>query len=189
MRFISKYGLFGVQIRAMVEEAFASGGSRIIQPPVYAMFKPGKLLPNEYEFALANWSSWNGSYQMSDEVTTVPPDYRIGAFDSVEAQRDQNWTDELRVEVEQALIKNAEHTDNILVVPSSLIPPPWPRYDEYLGDVDQLIQVLVEQGHSLSETLAYERANQDRPEIVDALESLLDDPEALVEYQHEEVLG
>lgn len=189
MRFISKYGMFGVQVRPMIEESYASGGTRTIQEPLYAMFKPYRLLPGEYEFALANWSSWNGSLQMADEVTTVPPEYRIGAFDSLEAQRDLSWTDETRIEVEQTLLRNAEATDNMLVIPTTLVSPPWPRYDDYLGDVETLMRRLVEDGHDLSEVLAYERANQNRAEIVDALESLLDDPEALIEYQPEEVLG
>jgi hypothetical protein len=170
MRFVSKYGLFGVQIRPKIEESFASGGTRTIQEPVYAMFKPHRLLPGEYEFALANWSSWNGSYQMADEVTTIPPEYRIGAFDSIEAQR-QHLAGRAPGRGRADADQEREATDNMLVVPSTLVAPPWPRYG-VRGDVETLVRRLIDDGHDLSEVLAYERGNQDRDEIVDALETL-----------------
>jgi hypothetical protein len=189
MRFVSKYGMYGVQVVPLVEESYATGGTKIIQEPIYAKFRPGALMPGEYEFALANWSNWNGSLQMADEVTIVSPDYRIGSYDTIEEQRSRGWSDELRLEVERVLILNAEFTDNMLAVPATMVPPPWPRYDDYLGSLEQLLQKLVEEGHNLENVLAYERGTQNRDEIVDALETLVADPEAVLELQPEEVLG
>src|SRR5215813_12951336 len=102
MRFISRFGRYGVAIRPQIQEAYATGIVKIIQTPLDAMFHEGGLLPNEREMALAHWT-FNGSYQELNEVTTVAPDYRIGVFDSIEAQMDRQWTNEERKQVEAEL--------------------------------------------------------------------------------------
>lgn len=184
MRFASKYGRFGVQIVPMIQEAYATGMAKVIQEPVYAMFEPWDLLPHERELAVSRWS-FNGFYQQEDEVTVLPPDHRIGVYDSVADQKLKGWSDELRKEVERVLIANAEITDNILVLPHSAFAPPWPRYDDFIGTSDRLIARLVEDGHDLTAVLGYERASQNRDEIVEALEELIADPDALLELQPE----
>lgn len=172
MRFISKYGRFGVQIVPMVEEAYATGMAKTIQEPVYAYFEPGKLLPHERELALGHWT-WNGFYQEQDEVTTVLPDYRIGLFDSREAQVNNSWSDEKRELVETVLSDLVERYNDMIVVPLTMLAPPWPRYDEYSGAPSALVRKLSDEGYELEQVLEYERAVQNRPEIVTALEGAL----------------
>ena len=190
MRFAAKFGRFGVQIRPMIQEAYATGMAKVIQEPVYAMFEPWDLLPHERELCLAQWS-FNGFYQQEDEVTVLPPDHRIGVFDSVAAALLNGWPDATREEVERVLIANASITDNIIVLPLTVVPPPWPRYEDFQGSPDMLIGKLIEDGHDLEETLAYERSSQNRPEVVSLLEELIADPDALLELQPEteEVIG
>ena len=190
MRFVSKYGRFGVQIRPERAEPLGTGEVRVLQTPIYAMFKPEGLEPMERELAVARWK-FNGSYLEQDEVSLVPPDYRIGVFDSERAQLDNGWTDHEREEVERTLIDLSERFGEILVIPKTVIPPPWPRYDDFKGSIDQLLARLVEDGHDLDAVLTYERATQDRDEVVEGLEALIGDPDALLELQpeHEEILG
>lgn len=190
MRFASKYGRFGVCIRPQIQEAYATGMAKVIQEPVYAMFEPWQLLPHERELAISRWS-FNGFYQQEDEVTVLPPDHRIGVYDSEYDAQLKGWSDEIRQEVERALIVNAELTDNILILPRSAFAPPWPRYDDFIGTSDRLIARLIEDGHNLAEVLAYERSALDRPEVVEALEALIADPDALLELQPEveEIVG
>lgn len=185
MRFASKYGRFGVQIRPMVQEAYATGMAKVIQEPVYAMFEPWDLRPHERELCLARWS-FNGFYQQEDEVTVLPPDHRIGVFDSLAAAALQGWPDVIREEVERVLIANASITDNIIVLPLSAFLPPWPRYDDFDGTSEALLAKLIEDGHSLEATLEYERSAQNRPEVIATLEELIADPDALLELQPEE---
>lgn len=184
MRFLSKYGRFGVQIRPMIQEAYATGMAKVIQEPVYASFEPWLLLPHERELALSRWS-FNGFYQLEDEVTVMPPDYRIGVYDSVLDQQSKGWPDEIRLEVERVLIANAEITDNVIVVPVTVYAPPWPRYDEFTGTTEKLIERLIADGHDLTAVLAYEVASQDRPAIVKRLTELVSDPDALLELSPE----
>ena len=184
MRFVSRWGRFGVQIRPLVLEAYATGMTRTTQEPVYCMFHEGKLLPHERELAMEHWT-WNGFYQEQDEVTQVAPDYRIGVYDSVEDQVAHGWPDETRLEVERALIDHADRYTDILVVPSQFATPPWPRYDEYTGSPSALARKLVDEGHDLELTIGYEREHQNRPKVVEALEAaLVGEPE-----REEEVVG
>lgn len=192
MRFASKYGRFGVSIRPMIQEAYATGMAKVVQEPVYAMFEPWDLKPHEREIALARWGlTPPGFYQQEDEVTVFPPDHRIGVYDSVADAQLKGWTEAVRLEVERVLIANASITDNIIVLPLSAFPPPWPRYDDFEGTPERLIARLVEDGHDLEAVLGYERATQNRDEIVEALEVLIADPDALLELQPEaeEILG
>ena len=183
-RFISRFGRYGVQIRPQVQEAYATGMIKVIQTPLHALFHEGGLLPNERELAIAHWS-FNGAYQELDEVTVVQPDYRIGVFDSLQAQLDHQWTNDERKKVEKELTSLAERfTYDLMFVPETRLLPPWPRYDDFDGSIDKLITKISEDGYVLADVLAYERTNQARDNVIDALEQLLED-----EAQVEEVVG
>jgi hypothetical protein len=185
MRFVSRWGRHSVQIQSLIQEAYATGAIKVLQDAVYAQFYPEGLLPHERELALIKWT-WNGFYQQEDEVTVVPPDRRIGVFDSVIAQQQHRWSDEVREMVEAELIRLSQEYNDILVIPRTVVPPPWPRYDEYGGSPKGLIRKLSDEGHSLEQTLEYERAMQNRPGIVEALEQALANPD--LEFE-EEVVG
>lgn len=190
MRFISKFGGFGLLIKPDVTESYATGLTRTIEEPIYAMFTVGGLLPAERELAVNRWS-FNGLPQQQDQVTTVTPDHRIGVFDTEIAQLAKGWSDETRQLVENALLQRATVNDDILVIEEVRTAPPWPRYDAYQGGTKMLVRKLVDEGHDLEQVLAYERENQQRDEVLIALEELLSDPDALAELepQAEEVLG
>src|SRR5215831_18752314 len=174
MRFLSKYGRFGLQIRPQISEPYASGMVRVTQYQVAAIFEP-QGLSNE-ERALAFQSFWfNGSLQEQDEVTTVQPDYRIGVFDTRQAQLANDWTDDVREEVERALLSHADRFGDIIAVPEVRLTPPWPRYDEYAGSPSQLARKLVDEGYDLQAVLDYERQNQDREKVVAAIEAAIED--------------
>jgi len=172
MRFASKYGNFVVLIQSEISEHYATGHQRTLQPQVVAKFTPGGLLPFEREIVLNHWT-FNGSYQEMDEVTTVAPDYRIGVFDSVVAQLENNWSDETRVAVEESL-QRLTRLDDVIELPRTLVPAPWPRYDDFKGTVGALMKRLEEDGHDLEQVLEYERATQNRPALIAALQSKLD---------------
>jgi len=168
MRFASKYGHLVVQIQREIVEAYATGTSRVLQPNVWAEFKPEGLQPFERELVLEHWQ-FQGLYQEADEATTVQPDYRIGVFDSELAQQQSAWSDDTRLMVEKGLIDLA-HFDYVLTLPRTVIPPPWPKYDEFVGTVEELIVKLKEDGHDLEAVLEYELAMQNRAPLVQALE-------------------
>lgn len=187
MRFLSKYGRFATSVRRQIDEHYATGMTSTLQSQVIAQFHEGGMTPEERELAVSTWV-FEGSYQNLDEVSTVPPDYRIGVFDSEQAQLENGWNDELRIDVEQHLIRHSQRFEDVLVVPATTIPPPWPRYDEFAGKPAALIHKLFEDGHSLDAVLTYERATQKREEIILALEDAISSPGVLVTAE-EEVIG
>lgn len=187
MRYLSRFGQFAVQVRPEMREAFASGVVRVTQEQVIAKFEPGICQAEERDLAIKRWS-FNGSLQEMDEVTTIQPDHRIGLFDSAIAQSDNQWSDELRQEVERLLNDHAERFDDVLVVPHHGPEPPWPRYDAYSGTPSQLLRKLIDEGHDLQGVLDYERENQNRERVVEALTAALSDPETLVPRE-EEIVG
>ena len=188
-RFLSRYDNHIAMIRLPVIEEYATGGSKVLQTEILAIFKAEDVRPHERELALAKFS-FRGLYQEMDEVTTVPPDYRIGLYDSEQAQRDRGWPDDVREDVERALIKSAEDgTGDILVAPRASVPPPWPNYDDYQGTKQKLGQKLISEGHDLQRVLTYERESQNRPQVTEMLEALIADPNVSDELALEEVVG
>lgn len=177
-------------IRAPIIEHYANGMSQVKREQILAVFDSEGVLPHERELAITQFA-FRGLYQEQDEVTTVAPDYRIGVYDTDSAAVDHGWTEEDKEEVERVLIMIADRYAHLLVAPRSPVPPPWPRYDNYRGTTTKLMQKLVSEGHDLTRTLLYERMNQNRQPIVEAIESLLDDPDAQRELEpvEEEVMG
>lgn len=188
MRFISRYGRNGVAIRGEIVESYASGGRQVVQTAIAAYFQPYLLSQEERQLAVSSFY-FNGSYQEQDEVTMVPPDYRIGLFDSRVAQRDNGWSDEERTLVETKLLKLASDTpSDLLVVIEARAEAPWPRYDVFDGTLTDLMNKIVEDGYTLEAVLVYERENQNRPEIVEALEQMIDDGDVVPTVVAEEEL-
>lgn len=180
MRFISMHDGFGVLVQGGERTYFANGLSQETTREIAAYFKPEGLRPHEREAALAKFS-FRGLYQEMDEATTVQPDYRLGVFDSVVAQQQNGWSDEERELVEQRLLADAENYNEILVAPTSSVPPPWPNYDAYQGTPKKLMAKLISDGHDLQQTLTYERETQNRAVVVELLERLLVDPSVVSE--------
>jgi len=185
MRFISKYGRYGVCVRPQIQEAYATGMAKVIQEPVYAMFQVGELLAHERELAVSHWM-FNGFYQDQDEVTIIPPDYRIGIFDSEQAAINNLWSDEIKLLVENTLLDLSSRFDDMLAVPELRFAPPWPRYDEYTGSASALLRKLLDEGYDLQDVLDYEQQNQARPKVIEELTRELATPSV---EQEEEVVG
>ena len=175
MRFIAKYAKYAVQIQPQLSEAYASGATKIIQGAIIADFTIGEVSGEERALARQMWR-FNGFYQEQDLVTIVEPDYRISAFDTRKAQAARGWSDETREQVERTLIEMAIETPQDLIrIEEIRLSPPWPTYDLFSGNRVQLVKKIIEDGFDLAEVLAYEVENQNRRELVAALEQALED--------------
>jgi hypothetical protein len=147
----------------------------ITQNPIYAVFTPvqqgGFLYENEKEEAERHFS-FKGLTQHTDEATPSDPIYRLSVYDTDEAAEKDGWDAETRELVESELERKAQSApQNILIVHTTPIETPFPNYDSYSGDVDELVVKLVEDGHDLAQVLHYERHfGKKRPEVIDALE-------------------
>ena len=173
MRFVSKYTKYMVKIRDPIVEHYATGQSAEIQRGLIAAFDVSLVTGDERALARQHFS-FNGFAQEQDLVTVVEPDARITAFDSRLAQAEHGWTDEERELVEQKLIEVARLVpEDIIVLEDVRLAPPWPAYDSYGGNAKQLVAKVEEDGFEFADVLAYERENQNRPEVVALLEQAL----------------
>jgi hypothetical protein len=172
--FLSKYGKYGLSVRAQIVEAYAQGMTRETTSPLYAQFEvPPALTAREREWALAHFA-FNGLQQEMDEATHVPPDHRIGRFDSVAAQAQGGWSDEERIAVENELIRTAEIVpEELTLLPEIVVPAPWPSYHDFKGTGAALAKKVREDGYDPNEVLAYEVAHENRDEVVAALGQLI----------------
>lgn len=170
MRFVSKYAKYMLHARRQIVESYATGESRVIQKQLLAVFEVGLVNAEERALARSHFS-FNGFAQEQDLVTIVEPDARISAFDSRLAQAQNGWTDEERELVERELIENARRLPEDLIVMEEIrLAPPWPNYDRFTGDVSQLLMKIEDDGYDLDATLAYERENQNRSDVIYMLE-------------------
>jgi hypothetical protein len=174
MRFIAKYAKYAVQIRPQIIEAYATGHTKVVQPQIVAQFSLNLVDGDERALARQMWS-FNGFYQEEDMVSIVAPDYRISAFDSRLAQAENDWTDEERELVETVLSRTAERfPQDLIVIEEKRVAIPWPTYDTFPGEVDELLLKIEADGFALTDILAYEQENQNRPEVIAALEEAID---------------
>ena len=174
MRFISKFAKYALQVRPQVVEAYATGATKVTQEQLVAQFSIQAVTGEERALARQVFS-FNGFYQEEDWVTIVEPDYRISAFDSLIAQHELHWTDDERVAVEQALIRESEaHPQDVYVIEAKRAQIPWPTYDSFKGTPAALCKKIEEDGYSFVDVLSYERENQNRPEVISKLELACD---------------
>jgi hypothetical protein len=175
MRVISQYTNHVVQIRPMRQRALGDGGVEVTQDPIYCVFQPAEqgafIFENEKEAAERHFS-FPGLTQHEDEATPSDPIYRLSVFDTDEAAEKEGWDAATKAEVEQTLMRKSQTApQNILVITDTPIAAPFPRYDEFVGDPDELVLKLAEDGHDLDRVLHYERTfGQRRVDVIEALE-------------------
>jgi hypothetical protein len=189
MRFLSKYAKYIVSVQPQINESYATGHTKTIQRPIYAIFALDGVTGEERSLARAHFS-FNGFYQNEDLVTIVEPDYRISLFDSEVAQRREGWSDEERLMVEAELIEKARlFPDDLLVIEEVRLTPPWPNYDSFSGAQPELLEKIHSDGYDYADVLAYERQAQNRPEVIAALERMLEEEPDTTPVMEETLVG
>ncbi len=121
--------------------------------------------------------------QLGDETTVLNPltgemtqvaDIRSGVYDTMEAQRQNGWTDAERELVEWKLDDIAARIPSFVrkLIPEHVpAPRPWQSYDETAGE--RVVAIAAEL-RLVPEALRYERENLNREGIVTALEAALE---------------
>jgi hypothetical protein len=107
------------------------------------------------------------------EVTTSA-DIRGGFFDSDEAAERLGWDADLKATAEAVLRREAQKTpfmlEEVLPVPVAA-EKPWPTYDEFEPEI---VVRLAPELRLVPETVAYERENLNRVDVLAPLLALLD---------------
>jgi hypothetical protein len=177
MRFVSKIRKYQICFQRDIIEHFATGESRVIQPLLNCEFDLfGSMRP--YEIAAAREAFINRGLPLeADGITTIDPLYRFSVFDTEEFQKHHRLTDEKRVELEQFLLNNFAYGTYYIMVEEPRVPAPWPTYDTVRGvkgspTALRIAEKVREDGFPVEDVIAYERQNQNRQDVIDALEAL-----------------
>ncbi len=172
MRFVSKIRNYSHGVRDEESEFVAAAGGRmqkrIVVRGLEAQFEGRGLTPYEQEQGIRQLNH-NGLPEDRDTRVDVSPLSRLSVYDSEKAQREQGLTDDERELIEQRLLASIDHGREFIYVPSPVRPEPWPGYDKLTAEqiIDGLNTGLVQV--ELDDVIAYERENENRTEILEAL--------------------
>lgn len=109
----------------------------------------------------------------------IDPAYRISVFDSEAAKLANGWTDEEEALVVETLRASGDNGRAFCEILPEPIEAPWPNYDS--TDPEEIVKVAGLINADLELALAYEKENQKRPGVIDALtEALYVEPTEVV---------
>jgi hypothetical protein len=103
------------------------------------------------------------------------PVYKLGLLDTEDPRH--GWDEETRLFVERELLSRPEHGSDYLLAEAPSIAPPFPTWDEIRGRGQQttpqlLARMVRDGGMDVTAAINYERAHQNRPEVLAALAEL-----------------
>ncbi len=198
MKFISHIRRFTVVIMRDVK-VIENGMEREVVPLYQAEFKGADrggpdLSADELAFAERLWDrTVEGRTYEIDEITPTPLIGRLSTFNTQDpdVQADFDRIDRLMTGREHTSLPMGEKwqpghmqalTEKILAERAPLsqgtfalveeIPlvAPWPTYTQFPGDVEDLLDVLIQQGHHLPAVLAFEQQQKVHPDLIPLLE-------------------
>jgi DNA-binding transcriptional MerR regulator len=188
LRCLSSHAKYSIQVIEGDEEivvdprGHATTVSR--RKPVIANFDKTGLLDYEIEAALENLT-------FTGIPDGVNPLTRVSTFDT-EAYCESRYGDdkelseterehkaEMQEKIDQRLRKlQARHPNEFIIVEAPRHETPWSNYDEQ--DVETILKLQEQTGISPEKVRLYELENQNRPEVIEAMERL-EDPAAFEE--------
>ncbi len=174
MRFISQYPHYKVQVRPHRVRPLGDGTSETLQEGLYAEFTAadeGAMIYERERYLAAEVFQFHGSQQEQDEATPIDPIHRLSVLDTVEDAKRLGWTPEEVRQVENVLREQTMLNPNaIIMIEGSPIPAPFPNYDFWTGDAEELVLKLTGDGFDPAEVLVYEQQfGPNRPDVVEAL--------------------
>lgn len=140
-----------------------------INPAVTVQFTPAGGAPEHVLDAISKLPAFGRGIGLNES-----PFDRIGAFDTVVAQKNEGWDDTTREFVENTLLAGAGTLYVRADYPKANAP--WPNYDRVVGDdevaAETIARKVEEDGYDVSAVLVYEKQNQARQSVIDVLEIL-----------------
>lgn len=168
-RFVSRYQRYSHGVREEIAETF-SRGTRVLQRPLEAQFDPRGLTDYEKETA-AGKLHFHGLPEDADTGIDVSPMSRMSLFDSEEAKKQYRWSDEEHDLVVDTLRESDRNGLDFIEVETPKRPAPWNGYDK-LTDAEQIAKLTIATETPVETVLAYERENENRDDVIAALEEI-----------------
>jgi hypothetical protein len=184
MRFVSHIRGFSVQV---VQPAvrYSNYGDRIVDREMYIAQFSGDLITNDdLDFARRVFEEGgfiNGRTTLLDEVTLTPIISRVSVYDTDEEALREKWDPKFKEMVEEFLLERSVNHPDFRPIEEARVEPPWPTYDSFRGTPAKLVEKIAADGYRPEVALTYERQNQNRAEVISALEVEIASQEAEVE--------
>jgi hypothetical protein len=166
-------------LRDTTTEYAPNGAAIKVNPALSVQFRPAAGAPDWAREAVRNLPNFGAGVGLDED-----PFSRVGGLDTDEEAKHQNWTPEEKEFVENALVKGSANGVEYVVCSAPKTARPWSSYDEFVGEdaVAKILYTVDLTGAVPRDVLRYERENLDRPDVVAALEDL-------VEKEEENVVG
>jgi hypothetical protein len=173
MRFISKFQSYKFIAVHEEVELLASGQAKRIAPGFICEFTHGGTNDYERDIALQTFK-FNGVPRDESGTRHIDPVFRVSSYDTAVIENP-----DLRKKVEKALLAG-QGAENHILTEKPTVAAPWPSYDRLVAQgkrtvdmvADKIASTVTDQGYDVSEVLAYEVANLNRPVVLAALEAL-----------------
>lgn len=174
MRFVSQYTNYIINIRNPVRRVTDFGVEQI-RDEIIAEFDANGWNQRDMEVAVQNFK-FHGIFQFEDEATPVPPAYRLSIFDTDAKAEEFGWDDETKAEVESRLLGAKSFGRDFVLVQELALAPPWPSYDTFPGDADELALQVLDLGYEIETVVAYETSKwgQNREDVIAALKGAVE---------------
>lgn len=166
-RFVSKWGAPSVGVQHAVHEHYGTGEHRTLKRRIDANFHNVLVTDDDLAVALASFT-FNGLPFDEESNSIVSPRYRVSVWDSEWAQQNEGWTDDEIDLIVESLRKDSGFGPEFVEVTVAATAAPFPGYDDL--SVEEIRQILFFTKHDPGPVVAYERENQNRLELIEALE-------------------
>lgn len=193
-RYVSMYPNYSITFQSNVVEDYATGRSRTIIPLIDLIFTAATSLHKwELEAALGHFT-FSGLPTEIDEMTPISPIPRISMFDSsqfVTNNRTLRFVDDegvphpLTVAMIDSFLDGREECGaDFIRVDQPAVAAPWPAYPKLVAGrgrgtssefiVEKIVEKVREDEYDPAEVIAFERQNLARPDVIAALEALVE---------------
>jgi hypothetical protein len=155
-------------------EDYATGKQKVLIPHLEAQFSVAGLSDEDY-YEGSRRLTFRGLPFDAETEQNVDPRSRMGVFDSAEVQKHLRWSDADHDLVVEGLRNSPMLGIDFVELEHAVRPAPWKGYDS--TDEAEIPALIKATGTDPAEVIAYERENQKRPAILEAVNDLLSEQE------------
>jgi hypothetical protein len=161
-----------VMVHRQEEQFSPSSGKKIgMSRRVFAEFRRGGV--PDWALPIAE-----STFKMNGKSPEIPARMFLCTYDSELDQKERNWTDAERADIEAKL----RETGGVVEISPPKVEAPWPAYDKLTVHgrrtlehvVEKIVTKVQEDEYDPAEVARYERENLKRPEVIAALEALVE---------------
>jgi hypothetical protein len=176
-RFLARYGNFSVGVQSLVREHFGTGESRVLKPRIDAQFQ--HALVTDEDLAVAVQSLHFPGLPFDNDLNqNVSPRFRLSVWDSEWARVNEGFSEEQIEQIIEKLRQDSGLGVDFIEVAAKRAAEPFPNYDTLA--VEAILDIVGVANLDPEVVVAYEVENQNRKELVDALQGVTAGDDAVV---------